>query len=82
MLNAKKTVLKKDSAFDEAFNIFDEINKCDKLNEQKPRTSNKINTKNAILEYLKIIENLHPTEATLDSFKFKGLKRQRLKNHL
>ena len=58
MLHAEKTVLKKDYEFDDAFNNFDEIdNKHNKLNEYKPRTCNKINTKNTMLEYLQIIEN-------------------------
>ena len=58
LLNAEKTVIKGDYGFDEAFNISGEIyNKYNKINEYKPRISNKINTKNAMLEYLKIIEN-------------------------
>ena len=58
MLHAEKTVLEKDYEFDDAFNNFDEIdNKHNKLNEYKPRTCNKINTKNTMLEYLQIIEN-------------------------
>ena len=44
--NTEKMVLKIDSEFDEAFNIFDEIdNKRNKLYNYKRRSSNKINTK-------------------------------------
>ena len=58
MLHAEKTVLEIDYEFDDAFNNFYEIdNKHNKLNEYKPRTCNKINTKNTMLEYLQIIEN-------------------------
>ena len=39
-------MLKRDYGFDEAFNIFDGIDsKFNNLNEYKPRTSNKNNTK-------------------------------------
>ena len=56
--NAEKGVLKKEYRFDEAYNIFDEIdNKCSELNEYNPRVSNKIDTKNVMLEYLKIVED-------------------------
>ena len=41
--------------FDQAFNIFDGIdNKCNKLNEYKPRTSNKINAEK---RNARVIEN-------------------------
>ena len=51
LLNTEKTVPKKDYGFDEGFNIFDEIdNKRNKLYEYKTRTSNKIDTRNAMLE--------------------------------
>ena len=57
LLNAEKTVLIKEYGFDEAFNIFDEIdNKHNKLSEYNPRTPNKIDTENVMLKYLKIIE--------------------------
>lgn len=40
------------------WSIFDEIdNKRNKLNDYKPRISNKINTKNAPLNYLRVIED-------------------------
>ena len=48
-LNTGKTVFKKDYWFDKVFNIFDEID-----NYRYSRTSNKITTKNKMLEYLKI----------------------------
>ena len=49
-------MLKTYSGFDEAFNIFGEI--IWDINEYKPWTSNKINTKNTTtLEHSKIIEN-------------------------
>ena len=32
LLNAEKVMLKKDYEFDEAFNIFEKIHKCNKLN--------------------------------------------------
>ena len=58
LLNVERAVIKKDYEFAEGFNIFDEIgNKHHKRFGYKPRFSNKINTKNAMLEYLKIIEN-------------------------
>ena len=58
LINAEKAVFKKDYGFNESFNIFDEIDKKrNKLNEYKPRAYNKISTKNAMLEYLKIMEN-------------------------
>lgn len=58
LLNTVEKVLKKDYGFDEVFNTFNGIdNKHNKLNEYKPRTCNKINTKNTMLEYLQIIEN-------------------------
>ena len=57
-LNTEKPILKKLYRFDETFNTFDDLeNKRNKLNEYKPRTSNKINTKNVMIEHLKIIEN-------------------------
>ena len=50
-------VLEKFYRFDEAFQIFDEIDIIrHELNEYHPRSVNKINTKNEMLEYLKIIE--------------------------
>ena len=57
LLNAEKTMLKRDYGFDEAFNIFDGIDsKFNNLNEYKPRTSNKNNTKKpTILDYSKNI---------------------------
>ena len=57
-LNAVKTVLKKDYGFDEAFNIFVEIdNKCNKLNKYKARLLIRLIQKNAILRYLRIMED-------------------------
>ena len=56
LLNARKTVCKKDHGFDKVFNIFDEINDSRyKLQMYNPSTSNMINRKNAMLEYLQII---------------------------
>ena len=47
LLNAGKTMLKKDYGFDEVFNIFDEIdNNCHELRKYNPRISNMINRKN------------------------------------
>ena len=47
LLNAGKTMLKKDYGFDEVFNIFDEIdNNCHELHKYNPRISNMINRKN------------------------------------
>ena len=47
LLNAGKTMLKKDYGFDEVFNIFDEIdNNCPELRKYNPRISNMINRKN------------------------------------
>ena len=45
-LDLEKTMLKKDSGFDDAFNIFNEIyNKYNKLNKYKSGATNKINKK-------------------------------------
>ena len=56
LLNAEKTVLKKDYGFVEIFSVLDEINnKHNKLYDYKPRTPNKINTKLALLNYLRTI---------------------------
>ena len=55
-LNAGKMVLKKDYAFDKVSEIFEEIdNNSNKLNEYNPRTSDMINSKNKMLQYLKIM---------------------------
>ena len=51
-------MLKKEYGFDEVFNVFYKIdNKGNKLNEYNSRTPNKIDTKNVVPEYLKIIED-------------------------
>ena len=56
-INARKLMLKKDYGLDKIFNIFDEIDDSRyKLHMYNPRTSNTINRKNEMLEYLKIIE--------------------------
>ena len=56
--NAKTTVLKQDYRFDRVFKILDEIdNKCSKLDVYKLWSSDKINTKNEMLKYLKIMED-------------------------
>ena len=56
-INARKLMLKKDYGLDKIFNIFDEIDDSRyKLHMYNPRTSNMINRKNEMLEYLKIIE--------------------------
>ena len=58
LLDAEKTVLEKEYGFDEVFNIFYKIdNKGNKLNEYNSRAPNKIDTKNVVPEYLKIIED-------------------------
>ena len=55
-INARKLMLKKDYGLDKIF-IFDEIDDSRyKLHMYNPRTSNMINRKNEMLEYLKIIE--------------------------
>ena len=57
LINAGKKVLKKDYGFDEACEIFDEIDKnFDKRNEHNPRSSNMIIRKNEMLQYLKLME--------------------------
>ena len=57
LLNAGKMMLKKDYAFDGVPESFDEIdNNRHKPNDYNPRTSNTINRKNRILEYLNIME--------------------------
>ena len=49
-------VFKKDYAFDKVSEIFEEIdNNCNKVNEYNPRTSDMINSKNKMLQYLKIM---------------------------
>ena len=53
LLNAEKTVIEKNYGFDKVFNIFDKIE--NKWNEDKPRSFNQINAKNAVLDYLKIV---------------------------
>ena len=56
--NAKTTVLKQGYRFDRVFKILDEIdNKCSKLDVYKLWSSDKINTKNKMLKYLKIMED-------------------------
>ena len=56
-INARKVMLKKDYGLDKIFNIFDEIDVSRyKHHMYNPRTSNMINRKNEMLEYLKIIE--------------------------
>ena len=45
---------KKDYGFDEVFNIFDEIDN-NRHELHNPRTSNMINRKNAMLDYLKVM---------------------------
>ena len=58
LINGEKTVLKKDYGFDETFDIFEELDdKRSKLNEYKRRTSIKINIKNAMLQYLRIMKD-------------------------
>ena len=55
-INARKLMLKKDYGLDKIF-IFDEIDDSRyKLHMYNPRTSNMLNRKNEMLEYLKIIE--------------------------
>ena len=50
--------VQRDYKFDEAFNIFDEIdNKCNELDDYRPRAPNNINNKNVMLESLRIIED-------------------------
>ena len=57
LLNPRKTVLEKDYGFNEVFDIFDEIDiNYHEPNEYNSRTVNKINTKNEMLEYLKIMK--------------------------
>ena len=52
-------MLKRDYGFDEAFGIFEEMNNNHhKLNGYNSGTSNTINRKNEMLEYLRIIEYL------------------------
>ena len=53
LLNAEKAILKNDYGFYEAFNIFDKIDKCKKVYEYKPSSSNEISTKNVILKYFR-----------------------------
>ena len=56
-LKGEKIMLKQDYGFNEAFNSSYKIdNRPNKLCENKSRTS-KINTKNALLNYLRIIED-------------------------
>ena len=45
LLNAEKAILKNDYGFYEAFNIFDKIDKCKKVYDYKPSSSNEISTK-------------------------------------
>ena len=54
LINTRKTVLRKDYGFDEVFNISDETdNNRHVLHKYNSRTSNMINRKNEMLEYLK-----------------------------
>ena len=60
LLKTETKVLKKimDKTFDKTFNISDKIdNNCNKLYNYKPRTSNKINTKETLLNFFRIIED-------------------------
>ena len=58
ILKLQKTILKKDYGFDEAFNIFDEIDhRSKKTYEYKPSSSNEINTNNVMLEYMRVMED-------------------------
>lgn len=51
-------MLKKEYGLDEVFNVFYKIdNKGNKLNEYNSRAPDKIDTKNVVPEYLKIIED-------------------------
>ena len=57
LLSTGKMVLKKDYGFDEIFVIFDETdNNCYELNMYNHGTSNMIDRKNEMLDYLKIME--------------------------
>ena len=57
LLSTGKTVLKKDYGFDEIFIIFDETDKnCYELYMNNHGTSNMIDRKNEMLDYLKIME--------------------------
>ena len=55
-LTTEIMVLKKDYGFVDKFNIISKVdNKGNKLYEYKSRTRNKINTKNTLLNYLRIM---------------------------
>ena len=83
-------MFKKDYKFDEAFNLFDKIHdKCNKHNEYRPKSDNNINNKDAILEYLQIIENkiihLFSTPSTglkINNVNYKGYVDARFENVL
>ena len=58
LINAWKSVFKVDYGFDEVLDIFHEIDIIHREpNEYNPRTVNKINTKNEMLEYLNMLFN-------------------------
>ena len=76
LINGEKTVLKKDYGFDETFDIFEELDdKRSKLNEYKRRTSIKINIKNAMLEYLRIMK-----DKLIDMFTTPSIKNKNANN--
>ena len=64
---------KRCSKFNEASRIFDEAShKCNEFNNYKPRTFDKIKTKNAMLEYLKsFVDELIDTFFSSGNFKKK-----------
>ena len=80
-------MLKRDYGFDEAFDIFEEMNNNHhKLNGYNPGTSNIINRKNEMLEYLKIIgylliDMLSTLTAVrkVDNSNYKGYEHDKLK---
>ena len=56
LLKAERKVAIRDCGLDDSFITFDKIdNKRNKRNKHKPRSSNEINTKHPMLEYLRIM---------------------------
>ena len=88
LLNTEKTVLKTNYGSNEALDIFEKTdNNCYKHNEYKPRSSNKIDTKNVMLEYLRITEDklidMFFTPSIIKNFnnsKYKNYVHDKLKN--
>lgn len=88
LLNTEKAILKTNYGSNETLDIFEKTdNNCYKHNEYKPRSSNKIDTKNVMLEYLRIIEDklidMFFTPSIIKNFnnsKYKNYVHDKLKN--